>query len=208
MRDQHHCGTTVFANGFQQRDDLRLNRHVQCGGGLVGHDQLRLGGQRQGNHHPLAHTARKLVWKVVNALLGRRDAGVFQQVDGALARFSLAHRQVGGDGFNELAAHRVQRVQRGERVLKNGANLAPAHLAHLFIGQVVDTLAVQAYLATGHAARWLQQANNGCPGKRLARTRFTHHTQNFTGCDIERNVVQRAQRAAATRKFDHEIFYF
>jgi hypothetical protein len=59
--------------------------------------------------------------------------------------FGLAHRQVGGDGFNELAAHRVQRVQRGQRVLENGADLAPAHLAHLFIGQVVDALAVQRF---------------------------------------------------------------
>jgi hypothetical protein len=26
------------------------------------------------------------------------------------------------------------------------------------------------------------------------------------GCDVEGNVVQRAQRAAATRKLDHEVF--
>ena len=78
VRDQHHGGAMLFANAFEQRDDLRLDRHIERGGRLVGHDQPRLGGQRQGNHHPLAHATRKLVREMLDALLGRRYAGVLQ----------------------------------------------------------------------------------------------------------------------------------
>ena len=37
VRDQHDGGTAFFANVFQEADDLRLNGHIQCGGGLIGH---------------------------------------------------------------------------------------------------------------------------------------------------------------------------
>ena len=47
----------------------------------------------------------------------------------------------------QLAAHGVQRVQRGQRVLKNRADAAPADVAHFFVAQVVDALAVEQDLA-------------------------------------------------------------
>src|SRR3546814_8399043 len=60
--------------------------HVECGGRLVGDDQLRLGGQRERDHHTLAHAAGELVRIMVDALFRRRDADIGQQLHGALAR--------------------------------------------------------------------------------------------------------------------------
>ena len=57
VRDQHDRSATVFADLFEQADDLRLNGHIQRRGGLVGHDQLRLGSQGQCDHHALTHAA-------------------------------------------------------------------------------------------------------------------------------------------------------
>jgi hypothetical protein len=37
--DQHHGGAVLAAQALQQRDDLRLDRDVERGGGLVGDDQ-------------------------------------------------------------------------------------------------------------------------------------------------------------------------
>jgi hypothetical protein len=41
--DQHHRGAVLAAQPLQQRDDLRLDRHVERRRRLVGDDQLRLG---------------------------------------------------------------------------------------------------------------------------------------------------------------------
>ena len=56
----------------EQLHDLRLRRDVQRGGGLVGDQQLRIPGQRDRDHHPLAHAAGELVRVLVEtALRGR-----------------------------------------------------------------------------------------------------------------------------------------
>ena len=41
--------------------DLGLDRDVEGGGRLVGDEQLRVAGERHGDHHPLPHAAGELV---------------------------------------------------------------------------------------------------------------------------------------------------
>ena len=45
VRDQHHRRAVLAAQALQQRDDLRLDRHVERRRRLVGDDQLGLGGR-------------------------------------------------------------------------------------------------------------------------------------------------------------------
>ena len=59
------------AQPLQQRNDLRLDRHVERRGRLVGDDQLRLGRQRERDDDALAHAAGELVRVLVDALLRR-----------------------------------------------------------------------------------------------------------------------------------------
>ena len=185
----------VLAQALEQRNDLRLDGDVERGGGLVGHDELGLGRERERDHHALAHAAAELVRVLLDALLGSRNARFLQQLDGALAGFLLAHRQVGADGLDELPADRVQRVQRSQRVLEDGADLAAADAAHLLAAEVVDALAFEADLAAGHAAGGLEQADDGRARERLAGPGFTDHAQDLAGLDGKRDVVQREQRA-------------
>ncbi len=208
VRDQHHRCAALTAHALEQLDDLRLDRHVERGGRLVGHDQLGLGRQRQRDHHALAHAARELVRVVVDALLGGGNAGVLQQLDGTLARLVGVHRQVGLDGLDQLAADAVERVQRGQRILEDGADLAAADVAHLLVRQMVDALALQQDLAAGHAPGRLQQADDGRAGERLAGARLAHHAQDLARCNGEGNVVQRAQRAAPAGEFDDQVLDF
>ena len=56
-------------------------------------------------------------------------------------------RQVGANGFGELPADRVERIERGERVLEDRADFAAAHLAHFVIRQIVDAAAAKPDLA-------------------------------------------------------------
>ena len=146
------------------------------------------------------------MWVVVDALLGCRNAGVLQQADGAAAGFGFGQRQVGADGLGELPADGVQRVQRGQRVLKDRANLAAPDVAHGVATELVDALAFEVDLATRNTARWLQQADDGRTGEGLARARFTYHAQNFAGSNVEGNVVECAQGAASVGEFNHQVF--
>ena len=58
--DQHHR-RRGRGTALQQRDDLRLDRHVERGGRLVGDDQQRLGQPAPARSPPLAHAAGELV---------------------------------------------------------------------------------------------------------------------------------------------------
>ena len=83
----------------------------------------------------------------------RRNAGVFQQTDGAPRALRAVHGQVRLDGFGQLPADGVQRIQRRQRILEDRADLAPADVAHLLGRQVVDALAFEQDLARRPRAR-------------------------------------------------------
>ena len=57
-----------------QVEDLRLDGHVERGGGLVGDQQLGVAGQRHRDHRALPHAAGELVRVVVDPLGRLRDA--------------------------------------------------------------------------------------------------------------------------------------
>ena len=95
--------------------------------GLVGDQQLGVAGQRHGDHDALAHAARHLVRVVVDALFGRGDAHLAQQVDGAFARLLLADLLVGADGFHDLVPNAVHRIERRHGLLEDHGHVAVSY---------------------------------------------------------------------------------
>ena len=71
---------------FQQLKDLRLDGDVERGRRLVGDQQIRLVGERHGDHDALALAARQLMRIGVEPLLGIANADLVQQLDDARAR--------------------------------------------------------------------------------------------------------------------------
>ena len=59
----------ILGQVAQELEDLGLDRHVEGGRRLVRDQQLRLQGKRHRDHHPLAHPARELVGKALEARL-------------------------------------------------------------------------------------------------------------------------------------------
>ena len=106
--DEHDRGAVLLAEALQQRNDLRLDRDVERGGRLVGDDQARLAGKRQGDDDALAHAAGELVRILVETLLGRGDAGLLEQPDGAPPRLGRAERQVRLDRLDRAAGRRCR----------------------------------------------------------------------------------------------------
>ncbi len=95
MRDEHQPHMEFALQLGEQMQDLRLDRHVERGGRLVGDDQIGPAHQRHGDHDALAQAARELVRVLAQALACRRDADALEQMDGTLARLADAAR---GDG--------------------------------------------------------------------------------------------------------------
>ena len=59
--DEDDRHVAVLALLLDQVEDLRLHRHVERRGRLVGEQHRRAAGERDGDHHALAHAARQLV---------------------------------------------------------------------------------------------------------------------------------------------------
>ena len=112
---------------LQQIQNLRLNRHVERGGRLVGHEQFRFARQRHGNHHALLHAAGHLERIISDARFRRGNADEFQQADdfGVVRLFRLVQLE----RFLDLVADAENRIQRRARVLKNVADHAAANVA-------------------------------------------------------------------------------
>jgi hypothetical protein len=106
MRDEEDREPPVAAQVIEQRQDLRLHRHVERGRGLVRDDHLGVVGQRHGDAHALPHAARHLVRVAVDAAFGVGDAHLFQQVDGMRPPLVPTDAAVAGDRLDQLVAHR------------------------------------------------------------------------------------------------------
>jgi hypothetical protein len=140
-----------------------------------------------------------------HALLGGGNAGFLQQRNRAQAGLLGTHGQVRLNRLDQLPTHRVQRIERGQRVLKNRADPAAPDMAQLRLIQVVNALPFQQHLAAADAPWRLQQTDDGRAGQGLASAGLTHNAQNLARRNIKRNIVQGSQRSASTRKLDDQV---
>ena len=106
----------------EQFQDLSLHRHVEGRGWFVGHQEVGLAGEGDGDHDPLAESAGELVR--VGPIPGNRigDADLVEQRDSAGFGLDGGHFPVGGDGFFDLIANREDRIQTGHGILKHEAD--------------------------------------------------------------------------------------
>ena len=79
--DQHDARAALGLQRAHQVEDLRLDRDVERRRRLVGDEQLGLGGERHGDHHPLRLTARELVRVRLGPRFGVGDADGAQHLD-------------------------------------------------------------------------------------------------------------------------------
>ena len=131
MGDQHDRHAEAFLHVLHQLEDLRLDGDVERRRRLVGDQELGLAGQRHGDHHALAHAAGELVRIVVHAALRVGDVDQPQHLDRAGQRLLGVELLVQRDHLGDLVAHRVDRVERGHRLLEDDGDLAGADLVHL-----------------------------------------------------------------------------
>nr|VXZ92830.1 Uncharacterised protein [Klebsiella pneumoniae] len=116
--DQQQAGGKRLLQFAHQLEDLRLNSDVEGRGRLIGNQHLWLAQHCHGDHHPLAHTAGKLVRILLQALLHMTDFDRVQHRADPAAPFTAAQHFVALQRLFQLLAHRHQRIERGHRFLK------------------------------------------------------------------------------------------
>ena len=191
--EERHAGLGLQL--VEQGEDLRLDRHVERGRRLVGDEQLRPAGQRHGDHRPLPLPARELVRVGVDAPRRCGDAGALEQLDRARARRAPVELLVQRQHLADLRADRVQRIERGHRLLEDHRDLAAAHGAQLRLAPGAQVAAVEEDApARGRA---VDQAEHRERGDRLSGARLADEPELLSRGDRERDVVDRRRRAEA-----------
>ncbi|MNE28540.1 hypothetical protein D3C80_1219850 [compost metagenome] len=140
MRDEDHRHAEPLLQICQQVEYLRLNGNVERSRRLVSDQNIRLVGERHGNHHTLALSARKLIRIAVDAALRFRNANQFEQFKNTRARFLFAHATMISQRFGQLIANAIKRVERGHRLLKDHRDLCTAYLIECLIGHTDQVL--------------------------------------------------------------------
>ncbi|MPM17173.1 hypothetical protein SDC9_63561 [bioreactor metagenome] len=189
MCDEDDAHVGFLLQGLHKLQNLRLDGHVQGGGGLVGDEQLGLAGQGDGDHHPLAHTAGELVGILLQALVRLVDAHKLQKFPGPVVGLLFALVGVQQDDLADLIADGIDRVEARHGVLKDDGNLVAADLPHLPLGHFIDMVAVKPEIAADEPAGVGGKAHEAVSGDRFAGTAFAHDTEHLALADIERHVV-------------------
>ena len=188
--DHDDAHAQLLAQLLHQLQDLRLDGHVQRGGGLVCDQQLGLTGQGDGDHHALAHTAGQLVGAVLQALFRLVDADQLQQLLGTCPGFLLALFGVQADDLHDLVADGVHRVQAGHGVLEDDGDFVATDLAEVLLLHLLDLVAVEPHGAAHQLAGVGGQAHDRVSGNGLAGTGLAHDAQHVALVHRKGNAVQ------------------
>ena len=196
MCDQDHCGAGPSAHVGEHLHDLRLDRHVQRGGGFVGNEKGRIIRDRHGDHRALAHAAGKFIGILGGATRRVRNADARQELDHAIPDGAARQRGVvDADRFRNLTADAPHRIERRHRVLKDHRQLAAANGAHRIEREARNIAATQPDFAAHDPQARRQQPHDGQHRDALARAGLAHQPEHVIRRDIERDAVDQANRA-------------
>ena len=207
VRDEQDAHAQALLELAEQLEDLRLDGHVQRGGRLVGHEELRFAGQRHRNHDALLHAAGHLVRVVADARFGRGDADEFQQADDLVVGGELRAMEL--QRFLDLVADAEDGVERGTGFLEDVADHAAADGAQFALVHLQHVAAVEENLAADVArGRRGHEARDGESGNALAAAALADEAERLAFRDGEGHAVHGAQGVRAGAEFELKVFDF
>ena len=188
--DDHDRHVGPFLQLLHQRQDLGLDGDIEGRGRLVGNQQVGFAGEGHRDHHPLFHAAGKLMGKTVDPGFRRRDADHPEQVECLGAGLPAGHAAVLDQGFGELVADPVERIERGHRLLEDHGDLVAADLLHLRFAFLQQILAIE----ENPRFRRMEGIGGEQPHQREGRLRFAaagfaNHRQRLPLLDMEADAV-------------------
>ncbi|GKX32807.1 MAG: hypothetical protein MnENMB40S_04250 [Rhizobiaceae bacterium MnEN-MB40S] len=184
MTDEHEAHAAFGSQFCKEIEDLRLSRHVQRRGRLIGEQDFRVASQRAGNHHALVLSARKFVWISAQAFTRSRHAYSVEKAHSF--RFGCGSCQTAMQ-LHQTGKKRPdpsQGIHRCARILEYHGN-APAAYA-LSTGRKRRAVHPDRAGALPECA-W-QQIHDRQAGEALAGSGFTDDAECAAGRQLQRYV--------------------
>jgi hypothetical protein len=103
----------------EEREQIRLGRHVQRRRWLIGDQQARAAHESHGDNRSLPHAARKFERIAVEPVSGAGDADAAQHVDSASRGLLRGNRLVDAERLDDLAPDGVDGTERCHGLLEN-----------------------------------------------------------------------------------------
>ena len=184
---------------------LRLDGHIQCGGGLIGDEHARVIRNRHSDHDALTHTTGELVREGTQAVSRRGNTHHTHQFDGTVLDSLLAHALVVDlEHLSNLITNGVHGGQRGQRILEDHRDLLAAVCAHFLIAQAQQLGAV-VLDRTGDVSGSRVQTHDCHGGNGLTGTGLTHNTQGLTGVQVKVHTANSMHDAILSIEADVEV---
>ena len=183
VRDEQIREVELLLQLLEQVDDLRLDRDVERGDGLVGDDEVRVDRDRAGEADALALSAGELVRVTARRVGGQADD--LEQVADLRARLAPAREAVGPQRLADDAADAVARVERRERILEDHLH-PPAQRPQLVLAELGDVLAVEEDPAARSACRG---GGSRAPDRRFAAAGLADEPERLAAVDRQRDAV-------------------
>src|SRR5579884_1405824 len=185
---------------LQKIEVLRLDRHVEVGGRLVGDDQPRPTRQGDRPDDALTHAARHLMRVFPHAHRRRRDAHGVEQLAHSLPQPPAVNGAVVVGRLADLPVDAEQRVQRRHRVLQDRRDLGAADPAHLALALSDQLLAAEDDRPADDAGRGGKQPDERLAGCRLAAARLTDDAERLALVEVEADAVHRLDDPRAAER--------
>ena len=186
VRDQDEGRIRLPGALLEQLQDLRLHRHVERGGRLVGDQQARMARERHRDHDPLPHAARELVRVVAEPLPGIGNGDGLQVLHCLLKRLAPLEPAVQAQRFGDLAADRQHRIERRHRLLEDHRDAVAPNPPDTGVVERQQVLAFEQDTAILDPSRLGNQPQDGERGDALARPALADDRQGLPGRDVQR----------------------
>ena len=142
--DEQQAHAEPSADIRQQRQDLRLHGNVERRGRLVRDQKIRLVGERHRDHHALALAAGQLMRIALQPGFRLGNTDLRQQFERPRPRLRPANAIVQGKDLADLRLDRVQRIERGHRLLEDDRDIVAADFTHLEFRRAEKLAALEA----------------------------------------------------------------
>src|SRR6516225_3035368 len=206
MGDEQEAHAKPAPDLREQCEDLRLNGDVQRRGRLVRDEEIRLVGERHRNHDALPLTTRQLMRITVKPRFGLGNADLGKQFERPLSRHRGADIVVQVQHLADLVLDRVQRIERGHRLLENNRNVVAADAANLVLRQRQQVATVEADAAGGMGGcRIRQQFQDRQRRHRFSGARLANQCHALAAPDLERDAIDRKRAAGLLVERHREI---
>src|SRR5690606_9922911 len=139
---------------LHQLQDLRLDRHVQRSGRLVGDDELGLAGQCHRDHYALAHATAQMVWILPEPALRVGDPHETQQFERSLPSLLIVLVEVRFERLGQLPPDGQHRIERSHRLLEHHPDVPATNLPNLSVAQPEKVAPHEADAAADDATGW------------------------------------------------------